>query len=190
MAVETQGAQAARPWVEKAGATYRVAVDQNNVLGRVLEFKLVPNGVFLDEQGTIRYAKYGDFSVDRPEDIETIQKLIDGEMAEQASTDTEAPYVLSTVEKQLIETRLRLGSELLARGETKGALAEWQEALEMDPENFVIRKQIWAVRYPEKFYPTIEFDWQAEQLQREREEEVARGVCGPDGCPIPQKRTQ
>ena len=60
----------------------------------------------------------------------------------------------------------------------------------MDPENFVVRKQIWAVRYPERFYPVIDFDWQAEQLRREREEEVARGVCGPDGCPLPQKRSQ
>ncbi len=190
MAVETQGADAARPWVEEAGATYPVAVDQSNLLGRALDFKVVPNGVFLDEQGTIRYAKYGGFSVDQPEDVETIQKLIDGEITEMAPTDTEAPYVLSPVEKQLIETRLRLGSELLARGESEGALAEWQKALEMDPENFVIRKQIWAVRYPEKFYPAIDFDWQGEQLRREREEEIARGVCGPDGCPIPQKRNQ
>ncbi len=190
MAVETQGADAARPWVEEAGATYPVAVDQSSLLGRALDFKVVPNGVFLDEQGTIRYAKYGGFSVDQPEDVETIQKLIDGEITEMAPTDTEAPYTLSPVEKQLIETRLRLGSELLARGESEGALAEWQKALEMDPENFVIRKQIWAVRYPEKFYPTIDFDWQGEQLRREREEEIARGVCGPDGCPIPQKRNQ
>ena len=188
--METQGSEAARPWVEKAGATYPVAVDQHNLLGRVLDFKLVPNGVFLDEQGTIRYAKYGGFSVDRPEDVEVIQKLINGEIAEQASTDTEAPYILSPVERELIETRLRLGSELLARGESEGALAEWQKALEMDPENFVIRKQIWAVRYPDKFYPVIDFDWQGEQLRRDRQEEVARGVCGPDGCPLPQSRSR
>lgn len=188
--METQGSEAARPWVEKEGSTYPVAVDQHNLLGRVLDFKLVPNGVFLDEQGTIRYAKYGGFSVDRPDDVEVIQKLINGEIAEQASTDAEAPYVLSSVERQLIETRLRLGSELLARGESEGGLAEWQKALEMDPENFVIRKQIWAVRYPDKFYPVIDFDWQGEQLRRERQEEVARGVCGPDGCPLPQRRSQ
>jgi tetratricopeptide (TPR) repeat protein len=187
VAVETQGADAARLWVEKSGGAHPTVVDEHNLLGRLLDFKRVPNGVFLDEQGTIRYAKYGGFSVDQPEDVETIQRLIDGEIAQQAATETEAPYALSSIESQLIETRLRLGSELLARGESEGALAEWRKALEMDPENFVIRKQIWAVRYPEKFYPTIDFDWQGEQLRRDREEEIARGVCGPDGCPLPRK---
>ncbi len=190
MAVETQGADAARPWVEKAGATCPVVVDRNNLLGRMLEFKLVPNGVFLDEHGTIRYAKYGGFSVDRPEDVETIRKLINGEFDQQSPEGTPPPYVLSAIERELVETRLRLGSELLARGNRDAALAEWQRALEMDPENFVIRKQIWALKYPERFYPTIDFDWQQAQLRIERDAEVARGVCGPDGCPIPQKPRQ
>ncbi|MDP9351912.1 MAG: tetratricopeptide repeat protein, partial [Chloroflexota bacterium] len=83
-------------------------------------------------------------------------------------------------------TRVRLGNELLARGDREGAVAEWRKALDLDPESLVIRKQIWAVRHPEKFHPTIDWDWQKEQLRREREEEVARGVCGPDGCPLPR----
>ncbi len=186
-ALETQGAKAASPWIQRASATYPAVVDQNNVLSSVLDFKAVPNGVFLDEDGTIRYAKYGGFSVERPEDLEVIQKLINGEIMEQTPTDSRAPYVLSTVERELVETRVRLGNELLARGDKEGAISEWRKALDLDPESLVIRKQIWAVRYPEKFYPIIDWDWQREQLRREREEEVARGVCGPDGCPLPRK---
>jgi len=30
-----------------------------------------------------------------------------------------------------------------------------------------VRKQIWMVEHPEKFYPTIDFAWQKEQLERE-----------------------
>ena len=32
----------------------------------------------------------------------------------------------------------------------------------------MIRKQIWAVEHPERFYPAIDWDWQKEQLARER----------------------
>ncbi len=188
VALETQGGAAARPW--RAAATFPVLVDQHNLLGRLLDFKVVPNGVFLDEQGIIRYAKYRGFRIDRPEDRETIRKLIDGELVQQVPPPDQAPYHLSTVERELVETRLRLGAELLAQGKQDVALVEWQRALELDPQNFVIRKQIWAVRYPERFHPAIDWDWQRDQLQREREEEIARGVCGPDGCPIPRTTVQ
>ncbi len=188
VALETQGAGAAIPWVQRAGATYPAVVDRANVLSGALDFKAVPNGVFLDEDGTIRYAKYGGFSIERPEDRETIRKLIHGEIDQQAGENQHAPYTLTPIERELVETRVRLGSELLSRGDTEGALAEWRQALDMDPENLVIRKQIWAVRHPERFHPTIDWDWQKEQLRREREEEVARGVCGPDGCPLPPRR--
>ena len=165
-------------------------VDQHNLLGRLLDFKVVPNGVFLDEQGIIRYAKYGGFSIDRPEDRETIRQLLDGELVQHTAAPDQAPYQLSPLERELVETRLRLGSELLEQGKQDAALAEWQRALELDPQNFVIRKQIWAVKYPERFHPTIDWDWQRDQLQREQEDEIARGVCGADGCPIPRATHQ
>ncbi len=188
VALETQGAEAAIPWVERAGATYPAVVDRANVLSGALDFKAVPNGVFLDESGTIRYGKYGGFSIERPEDRETIRKLIHGEIEQQAGESHYAPYTLTPTERELVETRVRLGSEFLSRGDTEGALAEWRQALDMDPENLVIRKQIWVVSHPERFHPTIDWDWQKEQLRREREAEVARGVCGPDGCPLPPRR--
>ena len=146
----------------------------------------MPNGIFVDEHGIIRYAKYGGFSVDRTEDRETIRKLIDGEPVEPAADPELAPYHLTAAERALVEARMQHGSELLEQGEQDAAVAAWQSALELDPQNFVIRKQIWAVRYPERFQPTIDWDWQRDQLQREREAEIARGVCGADGCPRPR----
>jgi hypothetical protein len=145
----------------------------------------VPNGVLVDGDGTIRYAKYGGFAIDRPEDVATVERFLRGEDAGPSPANT-APYALEPVERDLVETKLRLGRLLDSAGHRDDALAEWQAALRYDPANFVIRKQIWLARYPEKFHPTIDFAWQKQQLQRERAEEMAAGICGPDGCPLPR----
>ena len=42
-----------------------------------------------------------------------------------------------------------------------------------------------VAQHPEKFHPTIDWDWQRTQLKQEREAEIAAGICGPDGCPVP-----
>ncbi len=99
-----------------------------------------------------------------------------------------APYVLDARDRALIEAKLALGRAFAELGRRDAAIATWREALRLDPKNFTIRKQIWAVEHPEKFHPAIDWDWQKQQLRQERKEEIARGVCGPDGCPLPPRR--
>lgn len=60
-----------------------------------------------------------------------------------------------------------LGAALHQQGKTDEALRWWRVALERDPPNFTVRKQIWRIEHPEKFYPEIDLDWQKEQLARE-----------------------
>lgn len=47
------------------------------------------------------------------------------------------------------------------------ALAAWAQAFEKDPQNFVIRKQIWRALYPERFGDPIDLAWQKEQIAHE-----------------------
>ncbi|RXI96730.1 hypothetical protein DS745_20990 [Anaerobacillus alkaliphilus] len=63
------------------------------------------------------------------------------------------------------------------------ALRELDEALHYNPDIFLIRKQRWFIRYPEKFTPTIDIEWQQEQLQKEKLAEA--DDCGTEGCKIP-----
>ena len=88
-----------------------------------------------------------------------------------------------------LKSKLRLGHALLALGQRAEAIAEWRWALFYDPDNFTIRKQIWVLEYPDKFAPTIDFDWQKAQLDAEREEEarLRAAGCGPDGCALPER---
>jgi hypothetical protein len=54
-----------------------------------------------------------------------------------------------------------------AGGDVAGALRLWREALEIDPDNFLVRSQIWALEHPERFWPVVDREWQEQQLIRE-----------------------
>ena len=144
----------------------------------------MPNGLLVDDRGAVRWSRFGGFSVDNPEDVATVERFLRGEDPG-PSPVAPAAYQLGPLERELIQTKLRLGELSLQAGRRDEALAAWRDALRLDPDNFTIRKQIWAAEHPEKFFPEIDFDWQQGQLARERADEVAGGACGPDGCPLP-----
>jgi hypothetical protein len=184
VAVEHTGPEAARSFVEAAGVTFPTIIDELGVLSRLFGFKVVPNGVLLNEEGMIRWAKFGGFSVDNPDDVAAVERfLAGGDPGPSPAQDV--PYALGPLERELVATKLQLGRLLLDSGRTVEAVAAWRDALRLDPQNFTIRKQIWAAEHPEKFFPVIDFAWQQEQLAAEREREIAEGMCGPDGCPLP-----
>ena len=159
-------------------------MDDRGVSVERFGFTVVPNGVLVDEAGVVRWVKHGGFSIDNPGDVAAVERFLAGEEPGEAH-GTDVPYALGPLERELVATKVRLGQQLQEGGRRDEAVAEWRSALRLDPENFLIRKQIWAAEHPEKFHPTIDFDWQGEQLRREREAEVAAGICGPDGCPVP-----
>jgi hypothetical protein len=185
IAMEHTGAESARPFVERAGATFVTVVDEHGATSQALGFKAIPNGVLVDEEGVIRWAKYGGFSIDNEDDVAVVERFLSGEAPGESPASAQ-PYTLGEVERELIDTKLRLGRLLDERGRREEAIKEWTDALHLDTQNLVIRKQIWMARYPEKFHPEIDWDWQKEQLTKEREAEIAAGICGPDGCPLPR----
>jgi len=187
VAVDTQGAEAARPWAERAGVTFPTVVDRDNTLAALYDYKLIPNGIFLDESGVIRYRKFGGFNAENADDVAAIQRLIDGEVEQIDLPPAAAPYLLGESERARVDEWMRFGAQRCAQGAQADAIAAWTEALHLDPQNLTIRKQIWMATYPEKFHPTIDFAWQQGQLAREREAELALGICGPDGCPLPRR---
>ncbi len=60
------------------------------------------------------------------------------------------------------------GLKLYRQGQKEEAVLQLREALNLDPENLTIRKQIWAIMNPDKFYgDAIDFDWQKQQFSAE-----------------------
>ncbi|SHT43812.1 Uncharacterised protein [Mycobacteroides abscessus subsp. abscessus] len=154
-------------------------------------FKVVPNGIFIDKNGIIRLIKQR-FYVTSPEHLNAIEKLING-TEETVVLDEEKPGPVNDVgqlEKQLSETKFKLALQYANNGKKEEALKELDEALLLDTDNFLIRKQRWYIRYPEKFSPTIDMKWQQEQLEKEKAQEATqndRHFCGPEGCDLPRK---
>ncbi len=185
IALDPSGADAARPFVEAAGATFPALVDATGQASARYGFKLVPNGILVDEAGIIRYRRDGGFSNSDPGDLEAVERFARGEDPGESPARREDRYVLGPQQRELIDAKMELARSLAVSGRTDEAVRHWQDALHRDPDNLTIRKAIWAVRFPERFHPVIDFDWQDVQLEHERAEEITQGFCGPDGCPLP-----
>lgn len=56
----------------------------------------------------------------------------------------------------------------LDHGNPDQAAALLKKAWAIDPQNWIIRKQIWAIEHPEEFYPAINPTWQREQMEKEK----------------------
>jgi Flp pilus assembly protein TadD len=62
------------------------------------------------------------------------------------------------------------GLVLFQRGQKAAALNKLKQARDLEPDNWRIRKQIWAIENPDKFYTgqSPDYDWQNEQLKKEK----------------------
>ncbi len=176
-----------KPYVH--GTTFKTVVDTENKLSSLFQFKIVPNGVFVDENGTIRLIKQG-FKVTEETHLDAVQQLLDEKVEKIELEDAyySPPSQVEQVQIQLAETKYKLGMQYLNNNQKEDALKELDEAIQLDPDNFLIRKQRWYIRHPEKFTGKIDTDWQQTLLKQEREEEAKLNGeldCGPEGCEIP-----
>jgi tetratricopeptide (TPR) repeat protein len=143
---------------EVQGVGFPILIDAENTLGEAYGFTAVPNAFVVGADGRVRYARYG-FSIERDPDRSELLAALAGEEVH-AATSASPP----NLEANRIFGE---GRKALERGEREEALRLWRRALELDPDNWIVRKQVWAVEHPELFYPKIDTDWQKEQLQRE-----------------------
>ncbi len=159
VAMDAQGADKPRPFMEKAGATFKCLLDSENLLAKTFGFKAVPNGILVDERGKVVYQKFGGFDIQKPE----TRHIVEAWLRVSSVGDAE-----STGRTELDGTVLALFDEGLAAyraDDVESARAKWREASVLDPHNYVIHKQLWAIENPERFYgDRVDMAWQKEQL--------------------------
>jgi tetratricopeptide (TPR) repeat protein len=75
----------------------------------------------------------------------------------------------SVLERNPKSTRALVGlaTAYLDLGQKDKALAALRQASALDPDNWIIHKQIWAIEHPEQFYPAINPQWQRDRLKEE-----------------------
>ena len=162
MAVDAQGAGMVRPYVEAAGATFATLVDETNSLGRLYGYRAVPNLYLIEPDGTVARRELGTFNIRAPADRAALERWAGGDGVSPAHPDgaeagpgTEAAALFAD------------GVGLYRRGRTDEALERWRRAAAIEPDNYNVRKQIWAVEHPERFYDgRVDYDWQREQIER------------------------
>ena len=164
--MDAQGPEKARPYVQRANPTYTNAVDEENLLGQLYGFKAVPNGFLIDENGVLDYMKFGGFDIRKPETAKMVSDWAKSVPSEDLSSGIEekspgAEHLRAIALFQEGNTQFRQG----LRAE---ALVKWKEGMALEPDNLVIRKQIWAVEHPDRFYASdkVDYAWQKEQLEK------------------------
>jgi hypothetical protein len=159
VAQDVEGEARVRPVVAERGVEFPVLLDRTSALGKALGFGIVPTGFFVDAEGIVRYRHANDFDIGDPRVRLNLERFLAGQ-------ETEAPDEDVRMSPEALDLFAEGVSHYLA-GERGEALSLWRQALELDPDNFVIRSQIWAAEHPERFYPVVDREWQELQLAKE-----------------------
>jgi hypothetical protein len=159
VAEEAPGETYVRPLVAEQQISFPVIVDRASALGAALRFRMVPSGFFIDENLTVRYRHVDDFDIADPRLRWNLDRFLNNEQVESppASVRTNSKAMKLFAE----------GVSRYAEEHASEALALWRRALDLDPDNFLIRSQIWVAEHPERFYPAVDLDWQYLQLEQE-----------------------
>ncbi len=166
VAIDVQGAAKAQPFVELAKATYPNVVDSENVLSQYFGFKALPNAVFVDEAGVIRYTHFGGFDIRKPEHRQIAEHFATSPNLTVLAAATKDGQAFDNTE---VLAHFQTGLAHYQAGEIQAALIEWRKGLALDPANWIIRKQIWAIENPARFYAgEIDAIWQKEQIAQNR----------------------
>ena len=169
IANDLQGAEVAKPWVEASGGTYRSLLDQHNSIGKAYGVKFVPIGILLDEDGRLARG-VGSVNIDQEEFREELTRWVETGAIPKSwidSDNTTEIRELNGSEKEA-DARFQLAIILLEREKKDEAIIELKRAFRLDPKNWLIRKQLWAVELPEAFYDgNVDYTWQKEQMARE-----------------------
>ncbi len=159
VAQDVRGVEVVGPVVAERDVAFPVLVDRESDLARALGFRVVPSGFFVDADGTIAYRHVHDFDVADPRDRTNLDAWLDGRPVEPVETaEPMEPLALELFAE---------GTGAYSTGRQEEGLALWRRALELDPDNFLIRSQIWAAEHPDRFWPVVDREWQQLQLLKE-----------------------
>jgi len=153
------------PYVEAAKCTFVTLIDQQNRLSELFGFKAVPNVVVINEDGTIAGKQFGNFDIRRASDFAMLSDWLRSGPANNKDSPDNKETAIETHNYAIM--LFQEGMKQVEDNNVNEAMRLWRLAVDVDPSNYVIRKQIWAIENPEKFYDEdVDYAWQNDQLKK------------------------
>jgi len=160
IAIDLQGPEFPRPFHDKARAEFTTVVDAGTIVTRTFGVRAIPNGALIDENGILRYSLYGGFDIRNP----ATKKLVSGFLLNGEVTLTDETEVKGAVDVASLD-HFERGLELYGSGDFEGAAVIWRQGMELEPDHWNMRKQLWAIEHPDRFYDgKVDYDWQRVQV--------------------------
>ena len=155
VAVDLQGPEPPRIYHDEAGAEFVTVVDEQNVLAGLFGYRAIPNGFFIDESGTLRYRHVSGFDIVKPGTVDDVLAFAaNGEIPATGNAGLASEF-----------DYFERGLTHYQAGDLESARRIWLEGGAAEPDNWNLRKQLWAIEHPEKFYDgRVDYAWQREQL--------------------------
>lgn len=140
-------------------------MDRQGDLLKLMGLTFVPIAAFLDAKGDL---------VEPPTPIDIRQPQMREAIVAWADGEQDSPGFVHDARRAdsataYVEARafVRLANLAIADGRKSDSASHLKEALKRDPENWLIRKQIWAIEHPARFYQgDIDLEWQKEQIDQ------------------------
>ncbi len=160
IAIDLQGPEFPRPFHDKARAEFTTVVDAGTIVTRTFGVRAIPNGALIDENGILRSSLYGGFDIRNP----ATKKLVSGFLLNGEVTLTDETEVKGAVDVASLD-HFERGLDLYGSGDFEGAAVIWRQGMELEPDHWNMRKQLWAIEHPDRFYDgKVDYDWQRIQV--------------------------
>jgi len=122
-------------------------------------YRAVPNGLFISEDGILAHRHFGGFDIRKSEVHAAVSHFLETGAAPGAPSEAR-PFQYDHFERGLI---------LYHSGDLAGARETWRVGVALEPQHWNMRKQLWAIENPDRFYSgAVDFDWQKQQIESGR----------------------
>jgi tetratricopeptide (TPR) repeat protein len=176
VAMDTRGAEAARPWIELANPSYPCLIDEQHLVSDLYGMVNVPNAVWINEEGRIvrpaeaagtseawRTMDRTSFSLD-PESLQAIggrrrayveaikDWVAKGDSSVHALSSEEVRRRLGEPDEEaaLARANFRMGIYLYRAGKPDESQHYFEEAKRLHPESWNFKRQAWNLEDPLK----------------------------------------
>lgn len=162
VSLDFQGPEKVIPYLDEYGVKIKTFIDVDNSSGLLFGFKVVPNLLIFDEDLILKFKCIANINILKNEHKLLVENWIDTGDLESLNNINSKPINIPAIESVNV---LREGNKILetGQGDVRQLL---KNMVSDDPENFIFRKQYWAINNPEKFYSgKIDTDWQRKKLE-------------------------